>query len=173
MADFGVTEVLLIASVAAAAASAYGTYEGYKAQEEAADYNKKVAENRAALARQQAEVDAATLEEKNKRLEAMQLTAQGASGIEVEAGSPLLVRADTARQMQRDVYLTRVGGEITASGYEQQGELYGLYARQSSQAANVGAGVSLLSSGAQIGGQYAYGRYGGYSYGNPYVRSRG
>lgn len=166
MADFGISEVAILAvTVAASAASTYASYEASQSQAEAANYNKKLAQNNAALAQQQADIDAETMQEKNKRFLAAQLTEQGGSGVETESGSPLLVRADTARQMQRDVYLTKYGGYVRSSGFEQQAGLQRLYASNYRQAGEIGAGVSLLSSGAAIGGQTYYGRYGGYTYG--------
>lgn len=158
-------EIAIIAVTAvAAAASAYSSYAASEAQADAANYNKKIAENQAALATQQAEIDAQNMHERNRRLLALELTTQAGAGADTSEGSPLLVRADTARQMARDEYLTRYGGEVRSGGYEQQAGLQGLYAKNYQQAANVGAGVSLLSSGAGIAGQSYYGRYGGYAY---------
>jgi hypothetical protein len=160
---------IIATTVVAAGVSAYGSYAASEASADAADYNKKIAENQAALASQQAEIDAENMHEKNKRLLALELTSQAGSGVDTSEGSPLLVRADTARQMARDEYLTRYGGAVRAGGYEQQAGLQGLYSKNYQQAANVGAGVSLLSSGAAIGGQTYYGRYGGYAYRDPYA----
>src|SRR5258705_3207417 len=95
------------AAVISAGVSAYGTYESGKAQEQAANYNQKIAQNNAALAQQQADVEAENLKEKNKRLLALELTTQGGMGVETESGSPLLTRADTASQMMRDEHLTK------------------------------------------------------------------
>lgn len=157
-------EIALIAVTAvAAAASTAASYSAAQAQSRAASYNRKVAENQAALAQQQAQIDAESMHEKNRRLLAYEEATQAGMGVETTEGSPLLVRADTARQMARDEYLTRYGGEVRAGGYEQQAGLYGMYAKSYQQAANVGAGVSLLSSGAGIAGQTYYGRYGGYN----------
>src|SRR6267142_1366644 len=97
--------IVAVAAVAAAAASAYGAYASGQAQSEAADYNKRVAEDNARLATQQAEIDAQNLSEKQRRLRAAQNVAFGASGVESDEGSPLLVMADTAAQQARDLYL--------------------------------------------------------------------
>lgn len=153
-------DVLVVAAIAsavvAAGASAYAGYAASEAQADAADYNKKVARNQAALATQQAEIDAQNLHERNRRILAQELAVQAGSGVETTEGSPLLVRADTARQMARDEYLTRYGGAVRAGGYEQQAGLQSLYASNYRSAAEVGAGVSLLSSGAGITRSYAY-----------------
>ena len=155
--------IIAIVGVAVSAAGAgYSAYAASEAQASAADYNKKLAENQAALAQQAADIDADTMKEKNRRLQALQLTEQGGSGVETESGSPLLVRADTARQMQRDIYLTKYGGYVHSSGYLQQAGLQGLYAQNYHRGAEIGAGVSLLSSGSALAAQNYYGRYGGY-----------
>jgi hypothetical protein len=75
-----------------------------------------------------------------------------------DEGSPLLVMADTARQMERDQYLIKYGGHVRASGYEAEAGLQGLYAKQARQEGQVGAGVSLLSGASRVGGKYYYGR---------------
>jgi hypothetical protein len=162
MAGYG-TEIVIALAVASAAATAYSTYSASEAQADAADYNKKIAKNNAALAQQQADIDAENLQEKNKRIMALGLAEQGGMGVETESGSPLLVRAEEARQMQRDVYLTKYGGYVRSQGFEQQAGLQNMYQHSYEQAAGIGAGVSLLSSGAAIGGQTVYGRYGGYA----------
>jgi hypothetical protein len=143
-----------------AAASAYGTYAASEAASEAHTYNKKIAENQAVYAQQQADIAAQTEQEKNRHILAAQRAAYGSSGV-TDEGSPLMVMADTARQMERDQYLIKYGGDVSASGYRAQAGLQGLYSRQSQQQGQVGAGVSLLSSASNIGGKYYYGRYGG------------
>lgn len=163
-------EIAIIAVTAvAAAASTYAAYSASEAQAEAAGYNRKIAENQAALAQQQANIDAESMHERNRRLLATELTEQAGMGAVTSEGSPLLIRADTARQMARDEYLTKYGGQVRAGGYQQQAGLQKLYQSNYQQAANVGAGVSLLSSGAGIASQSYYGRYGGYARYNPYV----
>src|SRR5882672_4345943 len=120
------TEVAIIAVTAvAAAASTYAAYSSAQQQAEAAGYNKKLAQNNAMLATQQADIDAQNLEEKNKRIMALGLAEQAGMGVETESGSPLLVRANEARQMQRDVYLTKYGGYVRSQGFEQQAGLQG------------------------------------------------
>lgn len=154
----------LAVTAIAAGVSAYATYESGQAQKSAANYNKKVAENQAALATQQAQIDAETLEEKQKRQRATAAAMIGGSGVDTE-GSPLLAMADSARQMQRDVYLTKYGGTVRAGGFEEQAGLYGMYSRSAQVQSTTGAGVSLLSSAANIGTQTYYGRQGLYKYG--------
>lgn len=155
---------VIAVTAVAAAASTYASYEAGQSQAEAADYNKKIAQNQAILAQQQADIDAENMHERNKRMQAMLLTEQGGSGLDTSEGSPLLVRADQARQMARDEYMTKYGGYVHASGFEQQAQLQSMYASNYRRGADVGAGVSLLSSGATIASQSYYGRYGGYAY---------
>jgi hypothetical protein len=157
---YGADVALIAIAAVGAAASAYGTYAASEAASEAHTYNKKIAENQAVYAQQQADIAAQTEQEKNRHILAAQRAAYGSSGV-TDEGSPLMVMADTARQMERDQYLIKYGGDVSASGYRAQAGLQGLYARQSQQQGQVGAGVSLLSSASNIGGKYYYGRYGG------------
>lgn len=156
-------EIAIIAiGVVAASISAYAAYEGAQAQSQAASYRKKSAENQAAYARQQADIEAQNMEERNRHILAAQHANMGASGVSDEEGSPLLVAADTAAQMRKDVYLTKYGGQIRAGAYEEEAGLQRMYAASYNRAAYIGAGSSLLSSGAGIAANTYYGRYGYY-----------
>jgi len=158
------TTIIAVAAVAAVAASAYGAYASAQARSEAADYNSDVNKNNEILAKQQADIDARNLDEKQRRLRAAQRVAYGAAGVE-EEGSPLLVMADTAAQQAQDLYLTRYGGQARAAQFAAEAGLQSLYSRRYGQAGAYGAGTSLLSGGVGVAASSYYGRYGYYGYG--------
>lgn len=131
------------------------------------EYNRRVAENQAAQARQ-----AATVEEENYRrqvraAQAANRAAIGASGVDM-TGSPLLVLMDNASQAEMEAQRIRTAGLSQAAALESQADLESYYgaqaqnaaARQRQQigqqetAAYIGAGTSLLSSAGQLGYSY-------------------
>src|SRR5438876_6002080 len=121
-----VTAPVALVAIAAvgAAASAYGAYAASEAQASAADYNRKVARNQAVMAQQQADIDLQNLTERQRRLRGSQRAAIAGTGVE-EEGSPLLAMADTERQMARDRYLVKYGGEARATAFENEARLQG------------------------------------------------
>lgn len=151
--------IVAVAAVAAAGVAAYSQYQQGQAQNAAQKYNAKVAENQALAARQQAEFAANQQRERSRRLIANERALYGTAGVDVSAGSPLLVVADSAKQAELDAQATLAGGAARSSGFEAQGTLDRFMGRQAVQAGNLGAGATLLSGAAS--GASAYARYSG------------
>lgn len=147
----GVETALIIAAAVAAAGSAYGIYASGQAQQAAGEYNAEVAEQQAVAARGSAAVDEEASRERSRRLQAAARAAYGASGVAQDEGSPLLVMMDNAAQAELEAQRIRYGGELAATGYGNQATLARTQGRQAAEAGTVGAGISLLSSGASIG----------------------
>lgn len=145
----------LVVTVVAAAASAYVQYEQAEQQSKVAKYNAKVAENRAIEERQRAAFAAEQQREANRRVLARQRAAYGAADVEVNAGSPLLVMADSARQAELDAQIILSGGAARASGFTAQSNLDRFQAQNLKTAGYYGAGTTLLSGGARAYTGYA------------------
>ena len=163
-------------TVAAAATSAYASYESAQqqaaAQKATGKYNAQLAENQAQQARNEAlnakyaaEVQAKQREDHTRRVLASQRVAAGASGITTE-GSPLAVMMDQASQGAYEAALIRYGGETQQAGYLNQGNVFdtqGAFARFSSdfsasaaeEAGAYRAGTTLLSGVGSAASQYA------------------
>ncbi len=152
----GVEVALLIGAAVAAAGTAYSVYAAGQAQQQAAGYNADVAENQAQAARNAAAVDEEASREKARRIQAAARATYGASGASQEEGSPLLVLMDNARQSELEVQRIRYSGELAARGYQNEANRVRYEGAQAAQAGTIGAGISLLSSGASIGTR-AYG----------------
>jgi hypothetical protein len=143
--------------------SAYGAYESQHQQAKALGRQQNIEENNAMLARQQADIDAETLAEKQRRFRATQRLAISSSGVE-EEGSPLLDEADTASQHARDLFLVHYGGDIRSASFNADAALQGLYAKTKQQSAYIGAGASLLTGAGSVATTAYYARYGSYLY---------
>jgi len=154
--DYGLEIALIVGAAVAAAGTAYSIYASGQAQEAAAEYGADVAENQAQASRNAAAVDEDIAREKSRRIQAAARAAYGASGVTQDEGSPLLVMMDTAAQSELEVQRIRYGGELATGGYISEATRQRHYGQQAAQAGAIGAGISLLSSGASIGSR-AYG----------------
>jgi hypothetical protein len=152
--DGGATLYIMIAlSVAAAAASAYTTYQAGQAQKAGHEYNAKVAENQAQIAAQQAEYARQQQAARDRKVQAAARAAQGVSGIETGEGSSLLIDIENARQAALNAEATRYTEEARQRGMAGQAGLERWQGRQASQQATIGAGASLLGGVASAGRQ--------------------
>jgi len=148
---YEVSAVALIGLALTVVSTAVGVYSAYsqgQAQQKAAKYNAKVAENQATAARNAAAVREQQHRERIRQLAGTQRANSGASGIALE-GSPLLVMADTLEQAELDAQRIRYGGEVSATGFESQARLQRFQGAQAAQAGMIGAGSTLLSGAAK------------------------
>jgi hypothetical protein len=145
----------IISAVISAAATAYGSYATAQAQEQASNYNRKVAMNQAQAARDAAAVEAANRAEHYRRQMGAQRAALAASGLQASEGTPLLVQMDSAAQAQLDLARVRYGGEVGSRAYQSEANIQKFYGKQAQAGAiggYVGAGASLLGG---VGKAYA------------------
>lgn len=146
----------LVATAVGTAVSAYGAYQQGQAAQQASQYQAQVARNNAIIAQQnadaarkQAAVQAQDQDMKTRQEQAAALAALGASGFDVNTGSPknVLTSVGTTGRLntQRIVY----AGENKARDALIQGANFnaqaGLYDMQGSQAATAG-GINAFSS---------------------------
>lgn len=135
--------------IGAAIIGAIGSVQQGNAAKSAANYNARVAENNATLARQQA----AAQEEQHRRLARRQLgqmrAAYGASGVTME-GSPLDILAQSAKDAELDALNIRYGGELKAQGLESEAVLERYRGESAQRAGYMGAATGLLSGASKI-----------------------
>ena len=147
----GVETALLIgAAVAAAGTAATMVVQGQQAKK-MGEYNAALAENQQQAARNATQIDMRSAQEASKRRLSAIRAAYGGSMANVDEGSPLLVLTDQAQQAEEEVQRLKYSGNLAAQGYEQGAQLARFQGQQAEENAYVGAGVSLLSSGARIG----------------------
>lgn len=119
----------LALAIGGAVASMYSSYEQGKAQKAQAEYNAKVAEQKAESQARALEAEQTYLVDKTRR-SASTLRAQGAgSNIIQDQGSPLLMAAEAATQdaydiqeLQRQVQIARDGGDTESSLLRYKGQ---------------------------------------------------
>lgn len=139
---------------------AYGAYQETKAQNAAAEYNARILENNAQVARYQAADAKARGEvaEKQFRLRLSQekgatRAAYGASGALVDSGSSLDVLEDMAEYGEFDALTIRHNAAMEAYGHETQSQNYisqaGL-SRMSKRSAGFAAGSTLLTGASSL-----------------------
>lgn len=137
--------------VASAAVSAYGAVRQGQATKAASKFNAAVADQNAAIARQEARDLAMQQSRENYlRLGAIR-AAQGKSGGAAGEGSVLDVIGDAASQgeLQRQ-YILR-SGEMKAAGYTNTGMLDRMSGKNAQTAGYLQAGSELLAGGAEYG----------------------
>ena len=158
---YGAEAPAIIAAVGAAAAvagagvTAYAAHAQGQAQEEAADFNAKVAKNNAIAAEQAAAIEAEQKREHYRRLMGTQRARQGASGVEISSGSPLLVQLDQAEQAALALSTTQYGGGVRAQGFNAEAELEGFSGSQAARAGTLTAGASILTGVSSAAGAYS------------------
>lgn len=178
-------------AVAGAAVSAYGVYQqgqaqsaALQAQARAANYQAQVSANNQKIAEQNAQYAIASgmrkaedQSMKNAAEAGMTKAAQGASGIDVNTGSAVDVRASQREIGQLDAETVLSNAQLTAYGYRTQGanyqaqsNLYGMESAADKEGASaaetagaIGAAGSLLSSASSLGFKWA-GYQGGGTY---------
>ena len=146
--------VSAIVSVVVAAVSAYLQYEQAQAQAAAMRYNAKVAENQAIGAQQQAQYVADRQREQTRRLLSRQRALYGTAGVELAAGSPLMVQADSARQGELDAQASLASGAGRALGFQSQAKIDRFMAGRTETMGSIKAGATLLSGFVEGYGKY-------------------
>lgn len=140
--------------VAAAAVSAYASYETGRQQKKAADYNAQMADYNAKIA-----LDAARAkEDAYSRDAARKLGAirqqYAASGVEPTAGTPLTVLMESAQEAEKDKLRIRAGGEAESWAYRSEANLARMQGKSAYTQGTLGAGSSLLGGAARAGAYY-------------------
>ena len=149
-----------VAAVASTAVTVYSTNQAGQQQQAASKYNAKVAANQAEAARNAAAVRAQQAALQHRRVAASNVAAAGSSGVEVAAGSPLLVLADEAMQADLEQQRIRYGGDLEASTQRANERLFRFQGQQARAAGGLRAGTTLLSGASAFATRYG-GRPGG------------
>ena len=156
------------AIAASAGVQAKAAYNSVKAANIAAEYNAKIMENNAALAREKANINKEKGEEQARRhrlkiskLKGTQRSAFASSGVVVDSGSALDVLLDTVQTEQLDAIDIKRNASIevwqskaSAQNFEQQANLSRLKRRNAFDAAfasALGSGASILGSAGRGG----------------------
>lgn len=150
---------------AAAAATAYGVYSSNeaiaannRAQAQAADYNAKMQEQNAQIARNNAAAQSEEVRQQQRQMLAKQRAAAAQSGLDPGYGSLGLVQQQSADTAELDAQMIMYKGELEARGYSSQsvldafsGRVSNMNARSANRSAYVGATAALLNGASNYG----------------------
>ena len=139
----------IVATVAGAAMSAYGSYESGQAQRNQALYQSAVATNNQTIANQyaQTEIQRGQVLEQEKREQTAQMISSeratiGANGLDINTGSPLRLQESVAKLGELDAQTIRNNALRSAYGYQVQGMNFGaeagLFDAEAANAARAG-----------------------------------
>lgn len=133
-----------VITMAAAATSAYASYQAGVQQRNAADFNARMAEYNAEQARQAAQAKAEIYQkEVDRRMGAIRQQF-AASGVELGPGTPLTVMMDSAQAAAKDIVRIKAGGEATAWSFLSEASLQRSVGESAMAQGQIGAGASLL-----------------------------
>lgn len=124
--------------------SAIGSLRQGQAQRQAADYNAAIAQQNAVIAQQQG-IAAVEAQQRNAaRTIGAAKAAYGASGVQVDSGSPLDVLAESARMAELDKLTTKYNYDLRALGFDQQSNLASMNGKNATTSSLLNAGGSML-----------------------------
>jgi len=156
---------------------ALGTYTSAQAQldqgaarMQIAKYNSGVQEQRAEQIDQEAEARAAIQGRANERGLGQIRGAYGASGMDVNQGTPLEVMSDAAAELELQKQMILYGGKVGAYNARVQGNIDLLMGSYAEAAAKTGAMSTFLTGASRIG-QQAYNAFGNPKMPDPYAGS--
>lgn len=166
--DFGISEMLLAASVAGAATSGAGAYEQGQARAADARYqaqvarnNRMVADENAALAAQSGEARESSQNMKTAQSVGGIRAGFGASGVDVNTGSAATVQGSAAKLGALDALTIRSNTAREAYGYEvaatndtAQAQLLESEAKQAEAGGDIGALGTFLNGVSSVGWKY-------------------
>lgn len=151
--------------IASTAISAYGAYRSGEAQASAASYQAAVARNNALIAQrnaaystQRGDILAQQKQQQTAQMLGSVRAAAGASGVDVQTGSPARLQSDVAKLGEMDVLTIRNAAAREAFGYNVQGMSYAATAgleESAAQSAAAGGELGALSSLISGAGQIA------------------
>lgn len=148
--------------------SAIGAIQQGKAQADAARYQAQVARNNEIIANQQAArerqegvIEAQTTDLKSAQLIGKQKAILGASGVDINTGSPLAVQESQAGLARLDALTIQAnherkawGFDIEAANKKAQSQLYYMQAKNAEDAATLGAFSSILGGAGSVASKW-------------------
>lgn len=147
-------------SVVGTGVSAYNQRQAGKAQDRMAQYNAQNREIEAQTAERDGRILANAQRAQNARLLARQRVLYAKSGVTM-AGTPLLVQAETAMELEREALEVERNANIEASRQRRAAVLDRMEGKSARRAGNIGAVGTILSGASQAAGTGAQFKYSG------------
>ncbi len=146
-----------VLSVVGAGVGAYAAIQQGQAQEAAAKYNSKVAQNNAIMAQQQSSLEAARIRRKNLQIIGMQRAAQAKSGVALDSGSAADVAYDSKVEGEMNALTALYTGKISANSSIARSKLDLLEGENAVTGSYFNAGSTILTGLGNASS--AYGNY--------------
>lgn len=129
----------VVSTVAAAGYSAYAQNQAGKAQQRMANYNAALAEQEASTRERDSRIQANAQRVQNERLLARQRALYAKAGVSMSTGTPLMVQADQAAELERGAVDIERTGSVEAGRFRQQAALDRMSGRVARQGAKMQA----------------------------------
>jgi len=132
----------------------FGQLEAGRSAQESAEYNAAVARNEAVTKRQKARFEQVRQAKEGSRIKGTMAARAGKTGARTDVGSPVLVAAEQAAELELDNLLIGFEGETMARKHESQAKIdvfSGKVARRASQLKAFSTVVKNASTGARAG----------------------
>ncbi len=143
------TKAVVALMAAGTAISAYGAYQQGKMQKEMYEYNAKVAEQNAQLARDKAEYDKEQLRRRYRKISGSQRVAFAKAGVDGSTGTPLFVQEELAMLTEEDILMTQYNADLKARGYTVEATAARYQGAAAYAAGKMRAASTLLTGGGQ------------------------
>jgi len=114
------------------------------------EFNARIDDQNAALVREQARTDEATLRRNAESFKGKQRAGFAASGVDIGVGTPLLVIADTARQAEIEAMTVRNRAEIEATGHTASAQSKRFAGDRALASGKAGASSTILSGAGRL-----------------------
>jgi hypothetical protein len=137
--------------------SAFGSLMQGQSQAQSSEYNAAIQRQNAIIAQQQSQAAVEAQQRNAARTIGTMVANYGASGVQVDSGSPLDVLADSARMAELDKLTTQYNYQLKAMGYDQQANLADMNAQSATTSSLINAGATAVKGY----GQYQYMQNGG------------
>ena len=142
---------LSILGIGGAGLGAFGQWQAGQQANKTAHYNARLKEQQAVLTEQAMATETTRSHEEARRLKATQESQYGSSGAVVSEGTPLLVLAEQAGLMEKDILNQRRNRMIEAQGLRSEAAMLRFDGKQAKRASNIGAVTTLLGGAVQAG----------------------
>lgn len=122
------------------------------------DYNAALQEREAERLRELSIFEQTRQAKRGERIKSTMLARMGKAGVVSTVGTPLLVQAEQAAELELENLMIGYEGQVgvsraksAAAGYRMQGEAYGAQAKSARAAGYLGAGTTLLTGFSTMG----------------------
>ncbi|MDD5006545.1 MAG: hypothetical protein PHS33_08630 [Candidatus Omnitrophica bacterium] len=148
-----VSITLIAVAATAGGIAAYSSYQQGKEEEELAKQRAAIDQENALMAEQEAADQARIEEEKGQKLLSRQKVMWAASGVRSNVGAPLVVEAETMRDISVEKGFILKRGQNIARNYRMQAAYETAYGKSAKRQSRWAAMSTLMGTGAQMGSQ--------------------